>query len=42
MNVPIQAQLQIQSKEVIETRGQILSKQRENMQTPLNKPLSDT
>ena len=37
MSVPAQAQLQVQSNEVIQTRGQILSKHREDMQTPLTK-----
>ena len=37
MSVPTQAQSQVQSKEVVQTRGQILSKHREVMQTPLTK-----
>ena len=40
MSVPTQAQLQVQSREEIQTRGQILSKQREGMQMHLIKQIT--
>ena len=39
MSAPTQVQMQVQSKNVSQTKGQTLSKQRERIQTPLTKRL---